>query len=306
MKEVIKTNKLVKKYGDFVALDNVNITVKQGDIYGLVGNNGSGKTTFFRLLTGQSNVTSGSFELLSKSTEKELNTVRKRIGSIIENPSFYPNMTLEQNIEHYRIQRGVPGKESTTKVLKEVGLYEVRKKKFKNISLGMKQRLGFALALLGEPELLILDEPINGLDPSGIIEVRNLLLKLNKEKNITIIISSHILTELANIATCYGILNKGKLVEEVSAEELSERCKSYLEIKVTDPKKLVVLLEKELGYKDYKVMHDGIIQLFDKSPIIEEISKLAVYNEIGLRGLNEKVIDLEKYYMNLIGGIKND
>ena len=131
-------------------------------------------------------------------------------------------------------------------------------------------------------------------------------MKLNKEKNITIIISSHILTELANIATCYGILNKGKLVEEVSAEELGERCKSYLEIKVTDPKKLVVLLEKELGYKDYKVMPDGIIQLFYKSPIIEEISKIPVYNGIGLRGLNGKVIDLEKYYMNLIGGIKND
>ena len=306
MKEVIKTNKLVKKYGDFVALDNVNITVNQGDIYGLVGDNGSGKTTFFRLLTGQSNATSGSFELLSKSTEKELNKVRRRIGSIIENPSFYPNMTLEQNIEYYRIQRGVPGKENTTKALKEVGLFEARKKKFSNISLGMKQRLGLALALLGEPELLILDEPINGLDPSGIIEIRNLLLKLNKEKDITIIISSHILSELANIATCYGILKKGKLVEEVSSEELNERCKSYLEVKVTEPKKLVVLLEKELGYKNYKVMPDGIIQLFDKSPIIEEISKIAVSNGIGLIGLNEKTIDLEGYYMNLIGGYKND
>ncbi|MBE6053846.1 MAG: ABC transporter ATP-binding protein [Clostridium sartagoforme] len=306
MKEVIKTNKLVKKYGDYTALNNVNITVNQGDIYGLVGDNGSGKTTFFRLLTGQSKATSGSFELLSKSTEKDLNMVRRRIGSSIENPSFYPKMTLEQNIEYYRIQRGIPGKENVAKILKEVGLFEARKKKFINISLGMKQRLAIALALLGEPELLILDEPINGLDPSGIIEVRNLLLKLNKEKNITIIISSHILTELSNIATCYGILSKGKLIEEVTAEELDERCKNYLEIKVTEPQKLVVLLEEELGYKHYKVMPDGIIQLFDKYPIIENISKIAVSNGIGLKGLSEKVIDLEGYYINLIGGSKND
>ncbi len=306
MGTVIKTNNLVKKYGEYTALDNVNITVNQGDIYGLVGDNGAGKTTFFRILTGQSNATSGSFELLSKYTEKDLNSVRRRMGTIIENPSFYSNMTLEQNMEYYRIQRGIPGKENVSKVLKEVGLFEVRKKKFSKISLGMKQRLGLALVLLGEPEILILDEPINGLDPSGIIEIRNLLLKLNREKNITIIISSHILTELSNIATCYGILSKGKVVEELTVEELNERCKSYLEINVTDPKKLVVLLEKELDYKNYKVMPDGLIQLFDKSPIIEEISKVAVSNGIGLKGLKEKVVNLESYYMELIRGVKND
>ena len=151
--------------------------------------------------------------------------VRKRIGTIIENPSFYPKMTIEENLEYYRLQRGIPGKKNIDKILKEVGLLEVKKKKFNNISLGMKQRLGLALALLGEPELLILDEPINGLDPSGIIEIRNLLLKLNREKNITIIISSHILSELYNIATCYGFLSKGKLVEELSLEQLNERCR---------------------------------------------------------------------------------
>ncbi len=302
MSAVIKTNKLVKKYGEYTALDNVNITVNQGDIYGLVGDNGAGKTTFLRILTGQSNATSGSFELLSKYTEKDLNIVRRRIGTIIEKPSFYSKMTLEQNIEYYRIQRGVPGKENVNKALKEVGLFEARKKKFSNVSLGMKQRLGLALALLGEPEILILDEPINGLDPIGIIEIRNLLLKLNQEKNITIIISSHILTELSNIATCYGILSRGKLVEELTVQELSERCKSYLEINVTDPKKLAVLLEKELGYKNYKVMPNGLIQLFDKPSVIEDISKIVVSNGIGLKGLNEKVVDLESYYMSLIGG----
>ena len=305
MREVIKTNNLVKKYGQNLILDNVTITVKQGQIYGLVGNNGAGKTTLFRILSGQSYHSDGSYELLGLSGEKEIIKARKRIGAMIENPSFYPNMTIEQNLEYYRIQRGIPGKKNIDKVLKEVGLFEAKKKKFSNISLGMKQRLALALALLGEPELLILDEPINGLDPSGIIEIRNLLLKLNREKNITIIISSHILSELYNVATCYGFLSKGKLVEELSLEELNERCKSYLEINVTNPKKLSVLLEERLGYKNYKIMPDGVIHLFEKNPVNEEISKLAVDNNIGLKGINEKSANLENYYLSLIGGVKN-
>ena len=305
MREVIKTNNLVKKYGENLILDNVTITVNQGEIYGLVGDNGAGKTTLFRILSGQSYHSDGSYELLGLSGEKEIIKARKRIGAMIENPSFYPNMTIEQNLEYYRIQRGIPGKKNIDKVLKEVGLFEAKKKKFSNISLGMKQRLALALALLGEPELLILDEPINGLDPSGIIEIRDLLIKLNREKNITIIISSHILSELYNVATCYGFLSKGKLVEELSLEELNERCKSYLEINVTNPKKLSVLLEERLGYKNYKIMPDGVIHLFEKNPVNEEISKLAVDNNIGLKGINEKSANLENYYLSLIGGVKN-
>ena len=302
MREVIKTNNLVKKYGQNLILDNVTITVKQGQIYGLVGNNGAGKTTLFRILSGQSYHSDGSYELLGLSGEKEIIKARKRIGAMIENPSFYPNMTIEQNLEYYRIQRGIPGKKNIDKVLKEVGLFEAKKKKFSNISLGMKQRLALALALLGEPELLILDEPTNGLDPSGIVEIRDLLIKLNREKNITIIISSHILSELYNVATCYGFLSKGKLVEELSLEELNERCKSYLEINVTNPKKLSVLLEERLGYKNYKIMPDGVIHLFEKNLVNEEISKLAVENNIGLKSINEKSANLENYYLSLIGG----
>ncbi|CAM2077664.1 MAG: ABC transporter ATP-binding protein [uncultured Clostridium sp.] len=305
MREVIKTNNLVKKYGENIVLDNISITVNQGEIYGLVGDNGAGKTTLFRILSGQSNISNGSFELLGESSEKNIMKVRKRIGIIIENPSFYPKMTIEENLEYYRLQRGIPGKKNIDKILKEVGLLEVKKKKFNNISLGMKQRLGLALALLGEPELLILDEPINGLDPSGIIEIRNLLLRLNREKNITIIISSHILSELYNIATCYGFLSKGKLVEELSLEQLNEKCRSYLEINVTNPKKLSVLLEEKLGYKNYKIMPNGLIHLFEKDPINEEISRLAVENGIGLKSINEKSANLENYYLSLIGGVKN-
>ncbi|MGL5066318.1 MAG: ATP-binding cassette domain-containing protein [Sarcina sp.] len=305
MEIVIKTNNLVKQYENYKALDRVNITVNKGEIYGLVGNNGAGKTTLLRILTGQGHKTSGEFELLSEVEEKRFNKVRQRIGAIVEVPSFYPKMTLEQNLEYYRIQRGIPGKKNVSKALEEVSLYEVRKKKFCDTSLGMKQRLGIALALLGEPELLILDEPINGLDPSGIIEIRNLLLKLNKEKNITIIISSHILTELSNIATCYGILNKGKLVEELTAKKLREKCKSYLEINVAEPKKLLICLDK-LGYTDYKLMPNGAVQLFDKDVISQELSEVIVSNKIGLEGLGRKSINFEDYYMSLIGGAKND
>ncbi|WP_250674126.1 ATP-binding cassette domain-containing protein [Paraclostridium ghonii] len=305
MKEVIKTYKLSKKYGDYNALSDVSMTIKQGDIYGLVGDNGAGKTTLLRILTGQSYASSGDFEIFSKSTDKDLSEARKNIGAIIETPCFYPNLTIEKNMEYYRIQRGIPGKDNIDKVLKGVNLFDAKKKKFSNLSLGMKQRLGLALAMMSEPELLILDEPINGLDPSGIIEIRNLLLKLNREKNITIIISSHILLELENIATCYGFLNKGKLVKEISADEVNEECKNYLEIKVKSANKLTALLEEKLGYSDYKVLPGEIVQLFDKNRDPEKISKLIVNSGIGLCSLKEKSIDLESYYMSLIGGIAN-
>lgn len=305
MKTIIKTHKLSKKYGNDTVLSDINISIKQGDIYGLVGNNGAGKTSLLRILTGQSEPTSGSFELFSKSEDKDLSRVRRRTGVIIESPSFYSNLTVEQNMEYYRIQRGIPGKYKIDKILKEVNLFDEKKKKFNDLSLGMKQKLGLALAMMTEPELLILDEPINGLDPYGIIEIRNLLLKFNKEKNITILISSHILTELSNIATCYGFLNKGVLLEEISADEINEKCKSFLEVKVRNINKLATLLEEKLGYKDYKVLPSGVIHIFDYNRESEKVSELAVYNKVGLIELYEKSINLENYYMSLIGGVEN-
>lgn len=306
MKEVIKTYNLSKKYGNYDALLDVSINVKQGEIYGLVGDNGAGKTTLLRILAGQTHASSGSFELFSVSEDKELSEIRKHTGVIIESPSFYPNLTIEKNMEYYRIQRGIPGKDKVAKALKDVNLSYAKKKKFSQLSLGMKQRLGLALAIMTEPELLILDEPINGLDPSGIIEIRNLLLKLNKEKNITIVISSHILLELSNIATCYGFLNKGRLVKEISARELNEKCKNYLEIKVTNANKLTALLEDKLGYSDYKVLPREVLHLFDRNRDPQKISELIVKNGIGLSSLEEKTINLENYYMSLIGGSYND
>ncbi|WP_455541874.1 ABC transporter ATP-binding protein [Intestinibacter sp.] len=305
MHEIIKTYNLCKKYKEQKALEDINITIKKGDIYGLVGNNGAGKTTLLRILTGQSFASSGEFELFGKASKNDKNEERKRTGAIIESPNFYEKLTVAQNLEYYRIQRGIPGKNRVNKALKDVNLLEAKNKKFKDLSLGMKQRLGLALAIMTEPELLLLDEPINGLDPSGIIEIRNLILKLNREKNITILISSHILSELSNVATCYGFLNKGKLVEQLSAEELEEKCKNYLEIKVNNPKKMSALLE-EVGYRDYKVLPDNKIQIFGAEQDPEKISSLAVLNKIGLFAMEEKSLNLENYYMSLIGGSEND
>lgn len=306
MSEIIRTNNISKNYGSFTALRDMNITIKKGDIYGLVGNNGAGKTTFLRILTGQSQPTSGTFELFGKSGEKELQRARRRTGAIIEQPCFYPKLTVGKNLEYYRIQRGIPGKDSVDRALEAVNILEAKNKKFSDLSLGMKQRVGLALAMMGEPELLILDEPINGLDPSGIIEIRNLLLKLNKENNITIIISSHILSELSNIATSYGFLNKGVLVEQLTAKELEDKCTSYIEVKVDNTKKLCAVIEEKLGYKNYKVLPGNVIHLFEGIKEPEKVSKLAVENGMALKEITQKMIKLEDYYMSLVGGNDNE
>ncbi len=301
-KMIVQSYGLTKKYGNMTALSDASIKVPRGAIYGLVGNNGAGKTTFLKLLTGEIASTEGRFELLGAETELEYAKVRRRIGAIIEGPAFYPYMTAVQNLEYYRIQRGIPGKETVQKTLELVGLASAGHKKFKNMSLGMKQRLGLGLALMGEPKLLLLDEPINGLDPAGIIEIRNLLLKLNREKGITIIVSSHILTELQYMATEYGFLSNGKVIEQISAEDLKKKCQSYLEVKITQPEKYASLLESKLGCSQYKVMPDGSICIFDAGDRVAEYSALAINSGIGLLSFEQKEVNLENYYMGLVGG----
>lgn len=298
---LIKSQKLTKKYGETTALKEVDITIKKGSIYGLVGNNGAGKTTFLKILTGHIYPTDGTFTMMGADNEQEYRNVRKHTGAIIENPGFYPKLTAKQNLEYYRIQRGIPGKDLTMQMLREVGLEKAANKKYDALSLGMKQRLALALTLMGDPELLILDEPINGLDPSGIIEIRNLLLKLNKEKNVTILISSHILSELQNIATDYGFLNKGELVEQVSANTLKEKCRTYLEIKVTNAPEYAALLETEMLCTNYKVLPGNCIHILEHVDNVSEYSALAVNHGIGLLSFDMKEINLENYYMNLIG-----
>ena len=307
MREVIlETKNLTKKYNSSSAVSNVNLELKQGEIYGLVGKNGAGKTTLLRMLTGQAFATEGTISLFDESSQEGLNKGRKRIGAIIETPSFYAYMSAAQNLEYYRVQRGIPGKHCVREALEEVGLSDTGNKKFKSFSLGMKQRLGLALALMNNPEVLLLDEPINGLDPFGIVEIRNLLIKLNQEKNITILISSHILSELSNLVTYYGFIDSGKMLKQISAEDLSKECNKYLDVKVDKIELMTALLEKKLGCTSYKVTPDYSIHIYDYLDKPSVISELAVSNGVALNQLMVRDINLENYFIQLVGGTGNE
>ena len=306
MKEVIlKTYNITKKYGNQVAVNNVNMTIKKGEIYGFIGQNGAGKTTLIRLITGLIHKTGGEIELLGATGEAELNKSRTMVGSLIETPSFYTNMTARENLEVSRLVRNIPGKKCIDEVLELVGLKDVEKKKVKNFSLGMRQRLGIANALMGNPKLLILDEPINGLDPMGIVEIRELLKKINKEKDMTILISSHILSELSELATTYGIISNGKLIEEITAEELAEKCRQYIDLKVDDTSRAVTLLERELGISDYEVLEDKKIKVFSNLENVGEVNSILSKSGVIVESISIKGENLEEYFMNKIGGVLN-
>ena len=304
-KVVLKTYNITKKYGEQLAVDNVNMTIKKGDIYGFIGQNGAGKTTLIRLITGLIHKSGGEIELLGANEENELNKARTMVGSLIESPSLYTNMTARENLEVSRLVRNIPGKKCIDEVLELVGLKDVEKKKVKNFSLGMRQRLGIANALMGNPKLLILDEPINGLDPMGIVEIRELLKKINKEKDMTILISSHILSELSELATTYGIISNGKLIEEITAKQLSEKCRQYIDLKVDDTARAVILLERELGINDYEVLEDSNIKVFSNLDNVGEINSLLSRSGIIVESISVKGENLEEYFMNKVGGVLN-
>lgn len=304
-KVVLKTYNITKKYGEQLALDNVNMTIKKGDIYGFIGQNGAGKTTLIRLITGLIHKSGGEIELLGANEENELNKARTMVGSLIESPSLYTNMTARENLEVSRLVRNIPGKKCIDEVLELVGLKDVEKKKVKNFSLGMRQRLGIANALMGNPKLLILDEPINGLDPMGIVEIRELLKKINKEKDMTILISSHILSELSELATTYGIISNGKLIEEITAKQLSEKCRQYIDLNVDDTARAVILLERELGISDYEVLEDSNIKVFSNLDNVGEVNSLLSRSGIIVESISVKGENLEEYFMNKVGGVLN-
>ncbi|MFZ7119340.1 MAG: ABC transporter ATP-binding protein [Eubacteriaceae bacterium] len=304
---VIETKQVTKTYGSLLALDHVNIHVRKGSIYGLVGDNGAGKSTLLKLLAGHSFATEGEIRFFGKYGEKELEKSRKKIGCMIEQPGFFPNMTVEQILKYYCIQKGIPNTEKVAELLMLTGIEEKRRSKCKNLSLGQKQRLGLAIALMGEPQLLILDEPINGLDPSGIIEFRNLLHRLNKEKNITILLSSHILSELQQIASVYGFLSYGILIEEITSHALQEKCSDCIEITVSDIEKYSVLLEKEFSKESYKVLPENNIRIYKPQKQAEVYSRLASVNGIYITGMQTIQSSLEDYYMELKKrGAEND
>ncbi len=301
---ILATRGLTKRYGPRAAVDHVSLTLEKGQIYGLVGRNGAGKTTIIRMVTAQTNPTSGEIALFGASTPAGLNKMRARVGAMVEIPSFYPYLTARENLEYYRLQRGIPGARVVGEALEAVRLAGTGKKKFKQFSLGMKQRLGLALALMNQPELLLLDEPINGLDPEGIVEFRNLLLDLCSRRQTTILISSHILSELSALATCYGFLDGGRLLEQISAEALHEKCRACLELQVGDPASAARVLENTLGLRDYEVLPGGVLRLYG-SEEPDRVAKALVEGGVSLRGVESRGANLEDYFLNLIGGVRH-
>lgn len=296
---VIETRQLTKAYGSFLALDHADIHVRKGCIYGLVGDNGAGKSTLLKLLAGQSFPSEGEIRLFGEYTPRALTQMRKNLGCVIERPGFFPGMTVEQTLKYYAIQKGVPGGRKVGEMMDLTGLGEKRKSRCGNLSLGQKQRLGLAIAMIGEPQVLILDEPVNGLDPSGIVEFRNILHRLNTEKNITILLSSHILAELQQIASVYGFLSRGVLVEEISAQELYDQCSSWVEMTVSDVEKYAAVLEHTFPEERFQVMPEHVIRIHNPRRDIMAYSRLAAEHEIYITSMQTLRNSLEDYYMEL-------
>ncbi|MEQ2455722.1 ABC transporter ATP-binding protein [Flavonifractor hominis] len=303
--EVLVTHGLTKRYGNRPVVDRVDLSVEKGQIYGLVGRNGAGKTTLIRMVTGQTVPSGGELSLFGASGGRELSAMRAHTGVMVETPSFYPYLTARQNLEYYRIQRGIPGDRVVDQVLEEVDLAGTGKKTFKNFSLGMKQRLGLALALMNRPDFLLLDEPINGLDPEGIVEFRNLLLRLNEEQQTTILISSHILPELANLATCYGFIDNGVMLEQISAQALQEKCRACIEVRVDDVSQAALVLERELEVRDYEVLPGNLIRLYCFLDQPHTVARVLVEGGVALQSIESRGANLEDYFLSMIGGVRH-
>ena len=302
MSEMLLTTKdLTKQYGHQKAVDQVNLHIKKGAIYGFIGRNGAGKTTCLKMISGLVSPTSGEIHMFGYSG-KDLGKIRSRVGCFIENPGLYKDMSATDNLKLKCQLAGIRKKGYIEEILKAVGLEDVGKKKTKHFSLGMKQRLGIALALVGEPDLLVLDEPINGLDPQGIAEVRDIIQKLRDERNMTILISSHILEELSKIATDYGIIHNGSLLQELTKEELMKRCSERMEITLVNPEQALPVLDA-MNITNYQVVDKQHIHVF------ERLNESAVLNmELAKAGILVNSIsinseELENYFLNLTGGV---
>lgn len=304
MEYILETNNLEKRYKRSRVLSNLNMHIPKGAIYGLIGKNGAGKTTLIRILCGLQNPTSGTYSIYGiENKSKKIIDSRKRIGAIIELPSICLDMTAEDNLkEQYKLV-GLPNFDGLQELLSLVGLSETGKKTTKHFSLGMRQRLGIAIALVGNPDLLILDEPINGLDPEGIIEIRELILKLNKEKGISFLISSHYLDELSKIATCYGFIDKCRIVREIDSEELERDFKKRTQINVSNVDECVKYLEE--CKIPYKVISNEMVDIYEKINVSDLVIALSNRNCV-VNEFQEKDESLENYYLNLIGGADND
>ena len=298
--DLITTNELCKVYGGKMVIDHVDMHIPESSIYGFVGENGSGKTTIMRLLTGLAEPSAGSFTLFGvNNKDRKIYEVRNKVSAIVEATSLIPSMTARDNMVYQELYLGIKQTEAERmELLKKVHLEDVGEKKVKNFSLGMKQRLGIALALMNHPKLMLLDEPMNGLDPEGIAELRELLIELNQKEGITVLISSHILSELEKIASCYAFISHGKIIEEITAEELQDKCRKSVNIKVSDINKAEAVITK-LNIKDYKAFPSGDIKIFENVAINDLVVSLT--NEgVTVLGINSQEESVEDYYLSLI------
>lgn len=303
MEDILETHALCKRYRKFTALNGLDMHIPKGSIYGFVGRNGAGKTTLIRLICGLQLPTSGGYTLYGvRNTDAAIGRCRRRMGAVVESPAIYPDMTAEENLRQQALVLGLPSDEGTKELLQLVGLGDTGRKKAKNFSLGMRQRLGIAIALTGSPELLVLDEPVNGLDPQGIIEMRELILKLNREQGITVLISSHILDELSRLATHYGFIDGGRMVKEMSAGELEARCRKCMRLDVSDTRALARVLDRQKA--EYCIVDDTHADLYTELPVTELV--LALDKErCAVRSIKERDESLESFYMDLIGGVRH-
>ena len=300
MEYVLEANGLTKRYRDFTALNGLTMHIPKGAIYGFVGKNGAGKTTLIRLICGLQEPTGGSYALYGvRNTDAKINRTRRRMGAVVETPSIYMDMTAEENIlQQYRVL-GVPSDGGASDLLRLVGLEDTGKKRVRHFSLGMRQRLGIAVALAGNPDFLVLDEPVNGLDPQGIIEMRELILKLNREHGITVLISIHILDELSRLATHYGFIDGGYMVKEISASELEAHCRKCIRVTVSDTGALVRVLDAMgASYSIADASHGDIYTEVQVTALVEALAR----ENCTVLSIKERDESLESFYMDLMGG----
>lgn len=297
---LLQTKGLTKQYGHQKAVDHVDVHIRKGAIYGFIGRNGAGKTTFLKMISGLAAATNGEIEMFGYKG-KDLQKIRSRVGCLIESPGLYGNMDAYENLKIKCTLFGIKEKNYIEEILKTVGLSDVGNKKTKHYSLGMKQRLGIGLALVGEPDLLVLDEPINGLDPQGIAEVRDTIQKLRDERSMTIIISSHILEELSKIATDYGIIHKGMLLQELTREELMNRCSERIEVNLDQPEQAVPVLDS-MGFTKYQVADKEHIYIFERLGESAQLNMELARVGIPVKGISITSEELETYFLNLTGG----
>ncbi len=303
MEYVLETHNLTKTYGKFRAVDGLSMHIPKGAIYGFVGKNGAGKTTLIRLICGLQTPTSGSYCLYGiDSNGKKIGRSRRRMGAVVETPAIYLDMTAAENLKQQYLILGLPSYHGLEQLLELVGLEHTGKKKAKHFSLGMRQRLGIAIALVGDPDFLVLDEPINGLDPQGIIEIRELILKLNREFGITVLISSHILDELARLATHYGFIDRGQMVKEISAQELTKACRKCIRTEVSDIKALVRVLDAM--NMEYRVISEDTAEIFAKINV-SQLTVALLKENCEVLSMQERDESLESYFMNLVGGAEH-